>query len=59
MPIDEYFQQLNRRHFLSKMGLGIGSMALGSMMGCQTETPLIKPSDNPLAGILNGGAFCT
>ena len=57
MPIDEYFQQLNRRHFLSKMGLGIGSMALGSMMGCQTETPLIKPSDNPLAGILNGGHF--
>ena len=36
MPKEEYYQQLNRRHFLSKMGIGIGSLALGSLLSCES-----------------------
>lgn len=32
-PGDDYINHFNRRHFLSKMSLGIGGMALGTLMG--------------------------
>ncbi len=37
----EHCCQLNRRHFLSKLSLGLGSMALGSLLGCgsKAQTP--------------------
>ena len=57
MPKDEFFQQLNRRHFLSKMGLGIGALSLGSLLGCDTEPMLKKPFSNSLGGILDGTHF--
>lgn len=57
MPTDEYFQQLNRRHFLSKMGLGIGALSLGSLLGCGAEPTLTNPFSNSLGGILNGTHF--
>lgn len=54
---DEYFQQLNRRHFLSKMGLGIGALSLGSLLGCSTEPLLTNPISNILGGHLKGTHF--
>lgn len=33
-PGDDYINHFNRRHFLSKASLGIGTLALGSLMGC-------------------------
>ena len=32
--LSEYQHKINRRHFLSKTSLGIGGMALGSLLGC-------------------------
>ncbi len=51
-PVVDHLNQVNRRHFLSKMSLGIGSMALGSLMGCG-DSPILNFAGN--AGILNGG----
>ena len=36
-PIFDYNNKVNRRHFFSKLGFGIGSMALGSLLGCQNS----------------------
>jgi len=36
-PGDNYINHFNRRHFLSKMSLGIGTAALGSLIGCGTQ----------------------
>lgn len=33
-PYSEHLHMMNRRHFLSKTSLGIGGMALGSLLGC-------------------------
>ncbi len=33
----EHLHRINRRHFLSKASLGIGSLALGSLFGCNTS----------------------
>jgi len=33
-PGDDYINHFNRRHFLSKMSLGIGTAALGSLLAC-------------------------
>ncbi|MEO1012376.1 MAG: DUF1501 domain-containing protein [Bacteroidota bacterium] len=33
-PYAEHLHMMNRRHFLSKTSLGIGGMALGSLLGC-------------------------
>ena len=49
---------LNRRAFLGKTALGIGGMALGSLLGCnfyRKEGELITKADNPMGikGILS------
>nr|WP_298929958.1 DUF1501 domain-containing protein [uncultured Allomuricauda sp.] len=49
---------MNRRSFLGKSALGVGGMALGSLLGCnfyQKEGSLITKTDNPMGikGILN------
>ena len=31
-PLHEHLLNKNRRHFLQKMGLGIGGLALGSLL---------------------------
>jgi hypothetical protein len=33
----EYLNKINRRNFLAKTSLGIGSMALGSLLGCHSS----------------------
>lgn len=50
MQQEEYLLQSNRRHFLSKMSLGIGSLALGSLLGCSSNTS----SNNSIADALTG-----
>lgn len=45
-PGDDYINHFNRRHFLSKMSLGIGTAALGSLLGCGTQQ-----KDDFLSGI--------
>ena len=50
---DEFLLQSNRRHFLSKMSLGIGSLALGSLLGCGKNLPSSMASASPMEGILN------
>ena len=39
----DHLHKINRRHFLSKSSLGIGGMALGSLLGCN---PLSKKTDS-------------
>ena len=50
---DEFLLQSNRRHFLSKMSLGIGSLALGSLLGCGKNLPSSIASASTMDGILN------
>jgi len=45
-PGDDYINHFNRRHFLSKMSLGIGTAALGSLLGCGA-----KQKDDFLSGV--------
>ncbi|MDA0194977.1 MAG: DUF1501 domain-containing protein [Bacteroidetes bacterium] len=49
----DHLHKLNRRHFLSKSSLGIGSMALGSLLGCNSSTK----SSSDAAKILNAQHF--
>ncbi|MBX2840230.1 MAG: DUF1501 domain-containing protein [Flammeovirgaceae bacterium] len=50
-PFQEHLNQLNRRHFLSKLSMGLGGMAMGSLLGCSgNEKQLVE---NPLKGILD------
>lgn len=56
--LTEYYSQMNRRHFLSKMSLGIGTMALGSLLGCGKEnTASASPISAPFQGLLNEPHF--
>ena len=50
----DHLHQLNRRHFLSRFSLGLGSMALGSLLGCDQQ---IDPdvSTGSEQGILGSG----
>nr|WKN39445.1 DUF1501 domain-containing protein [Tunicatimonas sp. TK19036] len=50
--LSEHFHQMNRRHFLSSLSLGLGSAALGSLLGCNATG---QPAAGPLpgAGILD------
>ncbi len=50
---DEFLLQSNRRHFLSKMSLGIGSLALGSLLGCGKNIPSSLGNTPSMGGILN------
>ena len=53
-PLHEHLLNKNRRHFLQKMGLGIGGLALGSLldpMGLnqnQTAADLLQTGPMPL-----------
>ncbi len=49
--VGEQLQRMNRRHFLSRASLGLGSMALGSLLGCTTDSNEGAP--NPLQGALD------
>ena len=53
----DHYCQMNRRHFLSKLSLGIGGAALGSLLGCGRETTPLLAEANPFQGILNSGHF--
>jgi Protein of unknown function (DUF1501) len=47
-----FAQQLNRRHFLARSGVGLGAMALGSLLHAERapgETPV--PREDGLAGV--------
>ncbi|MDF9800280.1 hypothetical protein OKW21_005543 [Catalinimonas alkaloidigena] len=50
--LTEHFNQMNRRHFLSRMSLGLGGMALGSLMGCNSNASS-GPAIDPMSGILD------
>ena len=54
--LHDYYCHLNRRHFLSKMGLGIGSLALGSLLGCKQDVASPDLSAN-VKGILGAPHF--
>ena len=45
-PADDYINHFNRRHFLSKMSLGIGTAALGSLLGCGS-----KPQEDSISSL--------
>ena len=50
--LSEHFNQMNRRHFMSRMSLGLGSMALGSLLGCSSNAAS-GPAIDPMSGILD------
>ncbi|WKN45612.1 DUF1501 domain-containing protein [Tunicatimonas pelagia] len=50
--LGEHFNQLNRRHFLSRLSLGVGSLALGNLLGCDSKSGL-GGNAQPEAGILD------
>ena len=54
-PYTEYSLNLNRRHFLSKLSLGIGSLALGSLLGCSSKS-IARPKLSK-TGILDAPHF--
>ena len=50
--LSEHLSQMNRRHFLSRMSLGLGSMALGSLLGCDSSAGT-GPAIDPMSGMLD------
>lgn len=47
-PINQYLQNLNRRQFFAGAGLGIGSVALGSLLSSESiAAPSINPGGQP------------
>lgn len=53
-PYLERCCQLNRRHFLSKMSLGLGTLALGKLLGCSGSVPMSSGSvSSASTGILD------
>jgi len=50
--LSEHFHQMNRRHFLSRLSMGIGGAALGSLLGCSGSASQGSAA-NPLQGILD------
>jgi len=45
----EYLEQITRRHFLRECGLGLGTLALGSLWGCSSgESQNLFNAANPL-----------
>lgn len=45
--------QMNRRHFLNKLGMGVGGAALSTLLPGCSPGGISSPMANPLAGILN------
>ncbi len=54
-PYTEYSLNLNRRHFLSKLSLGLGSLALGSLLSCSSKS-IARPQLSK-TGILDAPHF--
>lgn len=54
-PYLEHCCQLNRRHFLSNLSLGFGSLALGSLLGCseRSASELVPNADPGVKGVLD------
>ncbi len=52
----EYSCQMNRRHFFSRLSLGVGSLALGSLLGCG-EGPAASSFLDGSTGILSSPHF--
>jgi hypothetical protein len=50
--LSEHFNQMNRRHFMSRMSLGLGSMALGNLLGCSSNAGT-GPAIDPMSGVLD------
>ncbi|WPP48347.1 DUF1501 domain-containing protein [Catalinimonas niigatensis] len=50
--LNEHYNQMNRRHFLSRMSLGLGGAALGSLLGCSSNSTQEAAID-PMSGILD------
>ncbi len=49
-PLVECSCQMNRRHFFSRLSLGIGGAALSTLLGCRTDYD--APAPSVLSGIL-------
>lgn len=56
-PLHKYYLSLNRRHFLSHLGLGIGGMALGSLLGCSQSSGSTDGAANPMKPFLDAPHF--
>lgn len=56
-PLHEHYLNLNRRHFLSKLGLGIGSLALGSLLGCGNRRNGADLVTDPMQPVLSATHF--
>lgn len=56
-PLHDHYCNLNRRHFLSKLSLGLGSIALGSMLGCQSASKTTEKPPDPLQALLSSPHF--
>ncbi len=55
--LNEYYHQMNRRHFLSRLSMGLGGAALGSLLGCTGQNEAATSLGNPLNGILDPSHF--
>jgi len=44
----DYLEQTTRRHFLKECGLGLGTLALGSLWGCSSGANSVFNAANPL-----------
>ena len=49
-PWYEYGCQMNRRHFFSRLSMGIGGAALATLMGCATRPDAARSA---LGGVLD------
>jgi hypothetical protein len=49
-PYIEHCCQLNRRHFLSRLSLGLGSLALGNLLGCASSDEGTSIVNSKVAG---------
>ena len=55
--LHNYYCHLNRRHFLSKLGLGIGGLALGNLLGCKQGEASDQLSGMGTKGLLDAPHF--
>ncbi|MCP9236556.1 DUF1501 domain-containing protein [Lewinella sp. JB7] len=46
-PTDEARLRMNRRHFFGRASLGLGSLAMGTLLGCSKEKPALIQSPDP------------
>src|SRR5688572_25659870 len=51
MNIDLFRKHILRREFLSSSGVGLGAIALGSLLGNETQAATSSPSNPGLAGL--------